>query len=147
MRVRNVVLFFALFLLLFLIFAQLAAKAHPRFDPRFPIGISSGEEMYMSYCAECHGRDGKGGRPSAIFGAPVPDLTTLAKRNQGRFPYGVVRDAIRGEEHRGAYGPGTMPPWGYLFRYVGGGSRLEVETRINRLADYIRSLQEPVEER
>jgi len=142
MRVRNVVLFFALFLLLFLIFAQLAAKAHPRFDPRFPIGISSGEEMYMSYCAECHGRDGKGGRSAVAFGVAIPDLTTLAKKNHGHFPYGLVRDAIRGEEHTGTYGPGTMPPWGFVFRYEGSGSRLEVETRINRLTEYLSSLQE-----
>ena len=142
MRFRNLVLFFALFLALLLIFSQLAAKAGPRFDPNQPIAAAAGEEMYMSYCAECHGRDGKGGRSSAVFSVPVPDLTTLAKENHGRFPYGLVRDAIRGDEHTGAYGPGTMPSWGFQFRYVGGGSRLEVEARINRLAEYLRSLQE-----
>jgi len=140
MRFRNLALFFVLFLLLFLVFTQLAAKARPRFDPNSPIVTVSGEEMYTAYCGECHGRDAKGGHPAAAFGVPVPDLTTLSKRNNGHFPYGVVRDAIRGEEHSGVYGP-AMPAWGFLFRYVGGGSRLEVEMRINRLTEYISSLQ------
>jgi len=35
-----------------------------------------------------------------------------------------------------------MPPWGVLFQYVGGGSKAEVEVRINKLADFIRTLQE-----
>lgn len=141
MRFRNLALFFVLFLLLFLIFTQLAAKAGPRFDPNSPIVTVSGQEMYVAYCGECHGRDGTGGRPAAAFGVAVPNLTTLSKRNNGRFPYGVVRDAIRGEEHSGVYGP-AMPSWGFLFKYVGGGSRLEVETRINRLSEYLASLQQ-----
>jgi mono/diheme cytochrome c family protein len=145
MRSRNVVLFFALFLLLFLIFAQLAAKARSPLD-RFPVmtaAAGTGEEMYVAYCAECHGRDGKGGRPTAVtLGAVAPDLTTLSKKNDGRFPYAAVKDAIRGEDHEELYGAAQMPPWGFLFRYVGSGSRLEVEMRINRLAEYLRSLQE-----
>jgi hypothetical protein len=97
----------------------------------------------MAYCAECHGRDAKGGHsPAVTFGAVAPDLTALSKKNQSRFPYAVVKEAIHGEDHSAAYGPGEMPPWGFLFRYVGGGSNLEVEMRINRLTEYLRSLQE-----
>ena len=145
MRFRNLALFFVLFLLLFLIFAELAAKARPPLDrfPPLPTASASGQEMYMTYCSECHGRDAKGGHPSAAtFGAPAPDLTMLAKKNQGRFPYAVAKDAIRGDYHSAVYGPGEMPPWGFLFRYVGGGSSLEVEMRINRLTEYLRTLQE-----
>jgi len=145
MRFRNLALFFVLFLLLFLVFAQLVAKARSPLDrfPPLPTPPSSGQEMYLAYCAECHGRDAKGGRsPAVTFGAVAPDLTMLAKKNQGRFPYAVVKDAIHGDYHSAAYGAGEMPPWGFLFRYVGGGSSLEVEMRINRLTDYLRSLQE-----
>jgi len=145
MRFRNLVLFFILFMALFLVFAELAGKASASYNryPPMPTVSASGPEMYMAYCAECHGRDGKGGPGTAVtFGMPVPNLTRLAKKNQGRFPYGMVQDAIRGEEHSAIYGPGTMPPWGRLFRYVGGGSSLEVELRIHRLTEYIDSLQE-----
>jgi mono/diheme cytochrome c family protein len=145
MRLRNLALFFGLFLLLFLVFAQLIAKSRSPLDkfPPLPTASASGQEMYMAYCAECHGRDGKGGRsPAVTFGAAAPSLTTLSKMNHGRFPYGVVKDAIRGDYHGDIYGPGEMPPWGFLFRYVGGGSDLEVQMRINRLTEYLRSLQE-----
>src|ERR1700693_4240008 len=138
MRFRNLALFFVLFLLLFLVFAQLVAKARSPLDrfPPLPSASSSGQEMYMAYCAECHGRDAKGGRSPAGFGAAAPDLSTLAKKNQGRFPYAVVKDAIHGDYHSAAYGAGEMPPWGFLFRYVGSGSRLGVEMRINTLTKY-----------
>ena len=145
MRFRNLALFFVLFLLLFLVFAQLVAKARSPLDrfPPLPTASASGQEMFQAYCAECHGRDAKGGRsPAVTFGTAAPDLTTLAKKNQGRFPYAVVKDAIHGDEHSAVYGPGEMPPWGFLFRYVGGGSSLEVDMRINRLTEYLRSLQE-----
>ena len=144
MRFRNLALFFVLFLLLFLVFAQLVAKARSPLDrfPILPTASASGQEMFMTYCAECHGRDAKGGRPPAGFGAVAPDLTALAKKNQGRFPYAVVKEAIHGEDHSALYGPGEMPPWGFLFRYVGGGSSLEVDMRINRLTEYLRLLQE-----
>jgi mono/diheme cytochrome c family protein len=145
MRFRNLALFFVLFLLLFLVFAQLVAKARSPLDrlPPLPTASSSGQEMYIAYCAECHGREAKGGRsPAVTFGAVAPDLTLLAKKNQGRFPYAVVKEAIHGDYHSAAYGAGEMPPWGFLFQYVGGGSSQEVDMRINRLAEYLRSLQE-----
>ena len=134
MRFRTLVLF----LVLFFAFSQLAGKAANNRLP-VPTPATSGEEMFASYCAECHGRDGKGFVKAR---QPGPNLTTLAKKNHGRFPYALVRDSIRGEYHGSAYGPGEMPPWGVLFQYVGGGSKAEVEVRINKLADFIRTLQE-----
>jgi len=145
MRFRNLVLFFILFLALLLIFAELAGKAGPVLQkyPPVPTVSASAQEMYMAYCAQCHGRDAKGGRSAAVtFGAKATNLTTLAKKNNGRFPYGMVKDAIRGDYHSEVYGPGEMPPWGFMFRYVGGGNRLEVEMRINRLTEYLETLQE-----
>ncbi len=95
---------------------------------------SSGEEMYSVYCVSCHGRDAKG--------VSAPDLTTLAKRNNGKFPTLFVKETIRGETRLDAHGPTDMPVWGTAFRYLGSGSRLEIDVRINNLTDYIRSLQE-----
>ena len=41
---------------------------------------ASGPEMYTSYCAVCHGLDGKGNGPAAeALKVPPPDLTALAK--------------------------------------------------------------------
>jgi mono/diheme cytochrome c family protein len=126
------------FLVLFFAFAQLAAKAANNRLP-VPTPATSGDEMYASYCAECHGRDGKG--LVRVRQPATPDLTTLAKKNSGRFPYALVKDAIRGESHEAAYG-GEMPPWGVLFQYVGGGSKAEIEVRISKLTDFLRTLQQ-----
>jgi hypothetical protein len=40
------------------------------------------------------------------------------------------------------HGPKDMPVWGVAFRYIGSGSRLEIDVRINNLTEYIRTLQE-----
>jgi mono/diheme cytochrome c family protein len=38
---------------------------------------ASGKEMYISYCAACHGTDGKGNGPAAsALKIPPADLTT-----------------------------------------------------------------------
>src|SRR5690348_11340019 len=61
---------------------------------------ASGKEMYTSYCAVCHGTDGKGGGPaaSALKTAPT-DLTTLSKNNGGKYPALKVTSSIRGESN------------------------------------------------
>jgi len=95
---------------------------------------ASGEEMYSVYCSSCHGWEAKG--------LSAPDLTTLAKRNNGKFPALLVSEMIRGEARVDGHGPKNMPVWGVAFRYVGSGSRLEIDVRINNLTEYIRTLQE-----
>jgi len=135
MRFRTLVLF----LILFLAFSQMAGKAATNKLP-IPTPATSGEEMYAAYCAECHGRDGKG--MARVHRPATPDLTALAKRNHGRFPYAVVRDAIGGQYHGSVYGPGEMPPWSVLFQYVGSGGEDEIRVRIERLTEFIRSLQQ-----
>ena len=130
---KRMVLFIVLLLALLLALAELAATTI------LPMGLPntsalSGEEMYAAYCASCHGRDATGG-PSA------PDLRVLSKQNNGKFPLAFVKEAIRGESRMAAHGPKDMPVWGRVFRYVGSGSRLEVEVRISNLAEYLKSLQ------
>jgi len=134
MRFRTLVFF----LVLFFAFSQMAGKAATNKLP-IPTPATSGEEMFASYCADCHGRDGRGFVQAHRTAAP--DLTVLTKKNHGHFPYGVVRDAIRGESHGAAYGPGEMPTWGELFQYVGSGSDAEIRVRVEKLTEFIKSLQ------
>jgi mono/diheme cytochrome c family protein len=60
--------------------------------------------MFQVYCSSCHGRDAKGGSG--------PNLTTLVKRNDGKFPAVMVRETIRGETRVDAHGPKDIPAWG-----------------------------------
>ncbi len=104
---------------------------------------ASGEEMYVSYCAVCHGKDGKGDGPaaSALKAAPT-NLTTLAKKNGGKYPSLHVAHTIVGEENIPAHGSQDMPVWGPPFRALSNGSTAEVQMRITNLTNFVESLQE-----
>ena len=48
---------------------------------------TDGKQMYTSYCAPCHGVDGRGHGPvAAALRQPPTDLTGLAKANHGKYP-------------------------------------------------------------
>ncbi len=110
--------------------------------PLRPTPAGAGAEMYLDYCASCHGRDGAGSGPvSPALKARTTDLTTLAKRNNGVFPSERVRATIRGDLLVVAHGSKDMPVWGPSFRYLGGGSHAETTVRVDSLTRYIESLQ------
>jgi mono/diheme cytochrome c family protein len=107
-----------------------------------PTSSASGKEMYASYCAVCHGTDGKGGGPaaSALKTAPA-DLTMLSKNNGGKFPALKVSSILRGTSDLPAHGSNEMPVWGPLFRGISGGHEGEVQQRVANLAQYVETLQ------
>lgn len=103
---------------------------------------ASGKEMYTTYCAVCHGTDGKGGGPAAsALKVPPADLTTLSKSNGGKYPALKVTSAIRGESDHPAHGTKEMPVWGSLFWSMSHGHEGEVQQRVANLTQYIESLQ------
>ena len=105
---------------------------------------ASGEEMYNSYCAVCHGKDGKGNGPAtAALSVPSPDLTTLAQRHGGKYPADYVGTVLRsGVQEAKAHGSKDMPIWGPLFGSIGGGAASpEINQRIYNMSKYIESLQ------
>jgi mono/diheme cytochrome c family protein len=99
----------------------------------------SGETDYGVACAACHGRSGKGDGPVAPeLRTSPPDLTLLAKKNNGVFPDRLVKQTIDGRQSLRAHGSFEMPVWGSVF------SQLQpdrAEDRIGRIVEYIKSLQ------
>ena len=110
--------------------------------PVKPTNAASGQEMFMNYCAVCHGKDGKGNGPAApALKMPATDLTTLAQKNGGKYPALHVSSVIRGEGDVPAHGSKDMPVWGPLFWKMSQGHDAEVQQRIANLNQYIESLQ------
>jgi len=97
----------------------------------------TGAEMYRTYCASCHGIDGKGSGPAAAALKKVPpELTQISKRNKGQFPAFRITHIIDGYEIEAFHGSHEMPIWGDYFR-----DKLLLELREHNLTEYIRSIQ------
>lgn len=105
---------------------------------------SSGEKMYVAYCAACHGADGTGNGPAAkALTVPPTNLTLLASKNGGKFPSEQVSQAIRGDASMpSAHGSKDMPMWGGLFSAMCSGStNNEASMRIGNITAYVKTLQ------
>jgi len=107
-----------------------------------PTYIPSGRQMYKQYCASCHGADAKGHGPmAAVLKVPPPDLTTLAKRHDGKFPYDYVSNVLEFGPGFPSHGSSEMPTWGPIFRYYDKQNEKIVKLRIKHLCDYLAALQ------
>lgn len=107
-----------------------------------PTYVPSGKTMYLQYCAACHGADARGDGPAApTLRVPPPDLTLLARRNQGRFPREYVTRVLRFGPGTPSHGSAEMPTWGPIFEYMDKNNERAVTQRIKNLCDYLASLQ------
>jgi mono/diheme cytochrome c family protein len=109
--------------------------------------IMAGELEYQQYCAVCHGTDGKGyGIMRKFLTVEPSDITQLAKKNGGRFPFWQIYRIIDGREEVRGHGTREMPVWGARFRSQAGGddtgSRSQVAGRILSLVFYLQQIQE-----
>lgn len=126
-------------------FALLTACATTEAPERGPRQLS-GVEMYEQLCSSCHGVSGRGDGPvSSLIRINVPDLTRIAQRDGGEFPTEDVRRTIDGRWDRRAHGARDMPVWGWQFYDSSSTNdaqeRAQVDSMINRLVEYLRSIQ------
>jgi mono/diheme cytochrome c family protein len=104
--------------------------------------VPSGKTMFKQYCAACHGSDGKGRGPAApALNSSVPDLTTLAKRHDGKFPYDYVSTVLRFGPGFTVHGSVEMPVWGPIFQYLENYNEVAVRQRIANICDYLAFIQ------
>jgi mono/diheme cytochrome c family protein len=109
----------------------------------------SGIRDYQNYCAECHGLHGKGDGPSRLtipMNPPPNDLTLMAKKNGGTFPFDEVVDSIDGRKNIPSHARLQMPFWGTTLQQPGKEftpeSDAEVKKRIESMARYVESIQQ-----
>lgn len=110
-----------------------------------------GRIEFQRSCASCHGASGKGDGPVVPYlQKSPPDLTQLAKRNQGVFPFQRLYDVIEGGKLP-AHGTRDMPVWGMQYRMEDGEHYSDsnmpydpealVRSRILALLEYLNRVQ------
>jgi len=137
----------AVILVLISVFAvgQQAPAQNPPSVKHVPIThtpSNSGKEMFNSYCAVCHGKDGKGNGPAAsAMKTPPTDLTLLAQKDGGKYPAAHVSAVMKGQASTPSHGSQDMPVWGPLFSSISQGHESQVQQRISNMVNYVESLQ------
>jgi len=127
------------------VLASVIAVAERPSIKRVPVRYTSpasAQEMYVNYCAACHGQEGRGDGPARPALKAVPtDLTTLARQNGGRYPAAHVYAVLAGKAEPAAHGSKEMPVWGPIFWQLGQGHPAEAQQRAANLTKYIEDLQ------
>ncbi|MBR1086571.1 cytochrome c [Bradyrhizobium manausense] len=81
--------------------------------------LDVGKSEFLSSCASCHGADARGKGPvSEQLKIPPPDLTILARKNNGEFPASAVYEIIDGSKTIPTHGNREMPVWGERFNPI-----------------------------
>jgi mono/diheme cytochrome c family protein len=104
-----------------------------------------GRSTYLKYCGACHGPKGVGDGIAGTFMQPKPtDLTQIAKKNGGTFPFSKVMQYVDGTTDVRAHGDPEMPVWGEVFHDEGAWDnthRAEARGRVMIITDYLQSIQ------
>jgi mono/diheme cytochrome c family protein len=106
------------------------------------IASLEGPDLFRAYCAPCHGEDGKGQGPAAAaLKTKPPDLTTIKRRNGGKFPVKRVGETIAGDDRIAAHGSREMPIWGPIFHQIER-DRDWGYVRLENVTKYLESIQQ-----
>jgi mono/diheme cytochrome c family protein len=107
--------------------------------------IDSGQKMFATYCAACHGATGTGNGPAAqSLKVPPVDLTLLSQKNKGVFPAQHVQSVLQFGVQTAAHGTPEMPIWGDLMLTLHPASQdaaTLVNQRIFNLTEYLKKIQ------
>jgi mono/diheme cytochrome c family protein len=101
-----------------------------------------GARLFVTHCATCHGRDGRGGgiMTGELRHTP-PDLTRFTARNGGVFPRERINRIIEGREVA-AHGDRDMPIWGDAFNRTNETRGTDTKTRITAIVDFLEAIQQ-----
>jgi mono/diheme cytochrome c family protein len=111
--------------------------------PGSPVAAVSGAYAFRTYCASCHGADGKGEGPLAEnLRFHPPDLTLIAKRTGGEFPTEKVLQIVDGRSPLKGHGGPDMPIWGDAFRNAETGyDDAAARAKVRLVVEYLKTIQ------
>ena len=96
--------------------------------------LQPGVALFSDHCAVCHGFDAKGGGEAAsLIVKEVPDLTKIAQRRGGVFPFLEIFEIVRGYAGDGRHDRRTMAFTGKVFAYGADGDPNSVLARARQL--------------
>lgn len=103
---------------------------------------TNGKQMYISYCASCHGVSGMGDGPVApSLKMPPTDLTLLSKNNHGKFPDAHIFAVLQSGTTIPSHGTAEMPVWGPILGKLEKANPDMKKLRISNLTEYLKSIQ------
>jgi mono/diheme cytochrome c family protein len=102
--------------------------------------VERGRHTYETFCASCHGLDGRGDGPVAdALTDDLDDLRLLRQQHGGSFPVELIYGMIDGREDVRAHGTREMPVWGNV--WTERDDQETVDRRISELVEFLRSIQ------
>jgi len=107
--------------------------------------LNNGKQMYVNYCAPCHGVEGKGNGPAAAALKRQPaNLAALSRNNGGKFPSTHIASVLEFGAANPSHGTAEMPAWGPMLGSVDTATNdANVRAlRISNLSRYLQSLQQ-----
>ncbi|MGD0348113.1 MAG: c-type cytochrome [Terracidiphilus sp.] len=107
--------------------------------------LNNGKQMYVNYCAPCHGVEGMGNGPAAAALKRQPtNLAALSRNNGGKFPSTHIASVLEFGAANPSHGTAEMPEWGPMLGSVDTATNdANVRAlRISNLSRYLQSLQQ-----
>lgn len=125
--------------------ASVGFAAQPTTAVKIPISdqpATSGKQMFVNYCAPCHGVDGRGHGPvAASLRTPPPDLTQITRRNDGHYPAIHIVSVLQFGTKTPEHGTAEMPVWGPIFAKMNVSDPQVKTLRISNLSRYLETIQ------
>jgi mono/diheme cytochrome c family protein len=145
MAIRGIVMRCTMIMLGAMVVAQISTFAQEKSEQKRSVrrpDTVSGKDIFVEYCASCHGVDGKGEGPVAkALKTPPTDLTTLVKNNEGKYPAGFVSAVLKFGRNLAAHGSQDMPIWGSRFRTMDPSGDPSGQRHVDAVVAYVESLQ------
>jgi mono/diheme cytochrome c family protein len=109
----------------------------------------TGKDLFLQYCASCHGPEAKGNGPAApALKDPPRDLTLIAANRGGTFPSAEILAFIDGRDVSAAHGSREMPVWGKRFGEAvqpGAGAEAVRRGTAKLIVDYLATIEVPAQ--